>query len=209
MTPVDIQRRRRRARRARRVDNDLHRCPKWEGIHVTSNARSSRRHKVARRIGCGAIVLGVVALVALAVPALLWFQQVMQMPQADGDLLVAATDGDVDGVIRSLNAGADINARIPASGSAPLHLAARFGRLDVVRVLVDRGADLSAATSMTGKAPIHFAAESGHLDVIEFLLDAGVDVNSPNKRGRTPLYYAMKDNHREVAELLRSRGAHQ
>jgi beta-lactamase regulating signal transducer with metallopeptidase domain len=123
----------------------------------------------------------------------------------DRELYAAAEEGDLDGVVELINAGANVNAAIDGDGSA-LIAAARRGRLDVARVLLDRGADPNLAVPGDGSALIA-AAAAGRADLATLLLDRGAKVDQVVESDENPLIQASGAGHLEVVRLLVTRGA--
>ena len=83
----------------------------------------------------------------------------------------AALEGLIWKVKLELNAGADINARTPAFGSA-LHAAVVGGSLEVVKFLVEHGADPNA-NHCSGSTPLELATLDGQAAIAEFLRNLG------------------------------------
>jgi hypothetical protein len=83
----------------------------------------------------------------------------------------AALEGLIWKVKLELNAGADINARTPAFGSA-LHAAVVGGSLEVVKFLVEHGADPNA-NHCSGSTPLELATVNGRTAIAEFLRNLG------------------------------------
>jgi ankyrin repeat protein len=120
-------------------------------------------------------------------------------------LLEFADEGHIEGVMRMLDAGADVNAEIPGDGS-PLIVAADEGHLDVVRLLLDRGANPNIAVPGDG-SPLIAAAGEGHIDVVQLLLDRGANVNQVVDGDENALIQASDEGHLDIVKLLVSRGA--
>ena len=68
-----------------------------------------------------------------------------------------AWKGDLAGVQRELNKGADVNAR-GFLGSTPLHNAARWGHKEVAKLLIAKGADVNAKDNR-GLTPLDWAED--------------------------------------------------
>ena len=101
-------------------------------------------------------------------------------------LWMAAVEGDNPELIEVLlAAGADPN---PASGSSPLHGAARLGGPGAIAALVAGGAVVDARDSR-GATPLHEAVE-WKTPGAAALLEAGADVHARTRDGDTPLHLA-------------------
>lgn len=86
-----------------------------------------------------------------------------------------SADGDLDGVKRLLNLGADVDG-IDEEGNTALHMAAESGTENVVSFLVDRGADANAVND-EGDSPLHKATINNFVDIIGLLVTGHADVN--------------------------------
>jgi len=132
----------------------------------------------------------------------------------DGKLLQACDEGDVQRVIRTLDSGADPNARysdspfsLASESGTALMRAAGNGHIDVVKVLLDRGADVRARESWTYETALHRAALGDYVEVAKVLLDAGLDINTRDKRSGTPIHAALRHLRRDMIRFLVEAGA--
>ncbi len=120
-------------------------------------------------------------------------------------LYLAACTGDLAGIEKFVEEGADINAQ-DKLGWTPLYWAASLGRTEVATLLIAHGASVQAQAE-DGSAPLHQAAQVGDRELVALMLSKGADVNTKTKQGNTPLHSAASAGHREVAKLLIAKGA--
>lgn len=109
-----------------------------------------------------------------------------EFQNANVALLEYAGKGDLEGIARSLDGGADVNynpSMSPPSRSAvlgrpetPLFNAARGGHTAAVRLLLQKGALANVRT--IDETPLHIAAKRGHTEIVSMLLEAGASVNA-------------------------------
>jgi hypothetical protein len=134
----------------------------------------------------------------------------------DGDsntaLLEHGARGDVEGIARSLDAGADPNhnpSMSTLSPSAmlgrpetPLINAARGGHAAAVRLLLRRGALANVRTM--DETPLHVAAKHGHAEIVSLLLEAGASVNARVGLGgyEDAMTAAKANGHADVVSAL-------
>ncbi|MBT4922374.1 MAG: hypothetical protein HON23_05110 [Rickettsiales bacterium] len=122
------------------------------------------------------------------------------------ELIRAVERGDLEGVERLLDRGADVNKARITDGSTPLSIAASNGHTELVQLLLDRRADVNKATK-GGVTPLVYAAFNGHAEVAKLLLDRGADVNQASTTdGKTPLNVAASN---DVVRLLKNHIAFQ
>ncbi|XP_006161597.2 cyclin-dependent kinase 4 inhibitor D [Tupaia chinensis] len=98
-----------------------------------------------------------------------------------------------------LKQGASPNVQ-DASGTSPIHDAARTGFLDTLKVLVDHGADVNVPDG-SGALPIHLAIQEGHTAVVNFLA-AESDLHHKDARGLTPLELARQRGSQDLMDIL-------
>lgn len=117
-------------------------------------------------------------------------------------LITAAKYGHSNMVKALLDAGADINAKIPDSGFTALHCATQHGHCDVVNILLQRRADVDARTS-DGSTALLIAAGLGHIDIIHSLLAKGANVEAERVvNGARALHVAALNGHVNVVKAL-------
>lgn len=100
------------------------------------------------------------------------------------DLCKAAELGDLNGVQREIEGGADINFT-NGTGHSPLHLATLYGHSDVATYLIEHEASLKQ-TDRLGNTALHIAAFLGRWLIVEELLEAGSDPQTRNLDGFNP-----------------------
>lgn len=108
-----------------------------------------------------------------------------------------------------ISQGANVNARVVATGETPLHHAlAKAGRpyfFYVVKLLVEHGADVNAKTiagmetdafmrdvRTKGETPLHRAAAYSDEQTIEYLIQHGADKTAKDANGDSPLSWASE-----------------
>jgi ankyrin repeat protein len=126
-------------------------------------------------------------------------------PPAGGQLIEAATNGDVEAVRSLLAGGADVNTA-QGDGMTGLHWAAERGHAAVADLLLSAGAAVEAKTRIGSYTPLHLASRGGRGALASALLDAGADPNATTTNsGVTPLHFASAavDGAEVVTELLR------
>jgi len=102
------------------------------------------------------------------------------------DIWTAAATGNIEAINQHVSVGTDLNARQPAGGSTPLHVAAISGQTEAAGVLIEKGANVNIK-NVEGTTALHMAAFFGHTEIVKLLLDKGADVNARNLRSETPL----------------------
>lgn len=120
-------------------------------------------------------------------------------------LVESVKAGDVAGVVRMLQAAADVNSRDDA-GATLLMLASQAGNLAMVEALVEAGADVNAQDER-GWSPISRAVysaehERGFADVVQALIDAGANIEAAIPYGVRPLMLAAGYGETAVVEVL-------
>jgi ankyrin repeat protein len=121
--------------------------------------------------------------------------------------------------------GANVNARVAATGETALHSAlAKAGRpyyFYVVRLLVESGAEVNAATTpgvetgafmrdvrTKGETPLHRAAAYADEQTIRFLVEHGARKDAVDAHGSSPLTWASEHLRPGSVLALLSYGAH-
>ena len=107
-------------------------------------------------------------------------------------LHVAAARNHLDITTQLIEAGANVNARIPGGGQSPLHWAAAERALDTAGALLAAGADIEAVDS-SRQTPLHMAANRMFAadGVAQRLIGRGANVNATADSGERPLHYAV------------------
>ncbi len=137
-------------------------------------------------------------------------------------LLFAARSGDAESARVLLDAGADVNDRLP-DGTTALVFAAYNGRTDVGRLLVDKGADPNDLGA--GYSALHAAILKSDVALVRALVANGANPNirmtkgTPKRRdsedfnlqapliGTTPYLLAAKFVEPEILAVLKAAGA--
>jgi|GEM_PF-2399362 len=116
--------------------------------------------------------------------------------------------GDEAGARALIEAGADVNRRLPPFSTPPLSLAAIRGEAGIVDLLLAAGAEVDLP-DYRGMTALSAAVRScaGSAPVIEKLLAAGADIDSRSGANLTPLLVAMQEERWDIARVLIGRGA--
>lgn len=121
-------------------------------------------------------------------------------------LLLAAMNGDFEGVDLLLNHGAAVN-RAHTTGATALYFASQNGHDKVVDLLLKSKPNVDSVISETGNSALFMAALDGHAQVVSLLLENGAKVDLSNYAGATPLMGAAQNGHLKIVELLVQKGA--
>lgn len=112
-----------------------------------------------------------------------FMKQFIELPE--DNLWGAARTGDLDGIKRYLDEGADINELSPQTNIAPLSWATMMGHKEAAGLLIKLGADVNVQGE-DGGTPMHVAVALGRAELVELLIDEGANINAKNKRGDIP-----------------------
>ena len=121
-------------------------------------------------------------------------------------LLNYSKKGDLSGVIKSIEHGADVNCKDNHYGWTPLHYSSERGHLDIVKYLIEHGADVNCE-SINGWTPLHLSSREGYLDIVKHLIEHGADVNCKSINGWTPLHWSSERGHLDIVKYLIEHGA--
>ena len=124
---------------------------------------------------------------------------------ADDTLAGLIQAGNRDAALKSIAAGADVNAA-QGDGTTPLHWAVYKVDVDLARALLARGAKPDVLNNY-GSSPLAEAVKVANARLVEMLLDAGSNVEVPNQEGQTALMLAARAGSLDVAGLLVRHGA--
>ena len=107
-----------------------------------------------------------------------------QVTIEDG-LWQASRLGDIAALKTHINAGANLNARQPKSGTTPLGEAVIGNQPAIVTLLLKHGADPNQR-SLDNSTPLHWACILGRAEIAAQLIDADADVSAQNNYQSTP-----------------------
>ena len=109
------------------------------------------------------------------------------------EIHIAAETGDIQTVLRLLNAGIDVEAT-DEMGYSPLRLAAASGHTEIVTMLLEHGADANAADESEFYTALMGASANGQLEVARLLLRRGANVNARDDYDATALTRAAESS---------------
>lgn len=128
--------------------------------------------------------------------------------QAGSQLITSSKAGDLAGITRAIENGADIETR-DKEGATPLVWACLRCNAPVAKFLISRGADCNAKDAY-GRTPLFYAVVSCDIDLISTLIAKGAAVNVKEATiGMTPLHAACRREtvSTDVLQLLIKKGA--
>lgn len=126
-------------------------------------------------------------------------------------LLYAAVNNEPDLAVRAILAGVDIDATIPQTDEAAIHLrclskvqgyphslerwtalqlSAYCDSKDVARILIDNGAHMDAGLDLSGRTALHLSIYNCSIETSRLLIECGADTFAPDAQGVLPLHYA-------------------
>lgn len=97
---------------------------------------------------------------------------------------ILAREGEVDGLLKSIEAGVSVNLR-DSEGRTPLHWAVDRGHLKITEILLGKNADVNAKDN-EGQTPLHYAAVCERDDFAELLVRHGADTGMRDEDGNSP-----------------------
>lgn len=158
------------------------------------------------------------------------------LPDGEKLLMLAARTDGVEAVEALANAGLDVNATEPRTGTTALMWAALQNQPFVVKALLKSGAAIDARSMLPnfphtppavvgdaleegmsyigqsalpkgGWTALMYAAREGSLEAAEMLADSGADLNVTDPDGTSALEYAIINGHYDVGKMLLDKGA--
>jgi hypothetical protein len=121
------------------------------------------------------------------------------------ELLIAATEGNVEKAKSLITKGADVNTQ-NSLGWTPIHTAIWNSRQNIVELLIENKADINKVNGKN-ETPLYFAAEKGQIRTVEILITNGADINIVSDEKKNALTIAREKGYNGIAELLVKHGA--
>lgn len=131
-------------------------------------------------------------------------EQAIAAKESVTPLMMAAKNGDIEGVQQRLAAGDDLNLT-DTRGETALYKACAASHIDVVKLLIKAKADVNIATKYGGETPVVVAAEKGYDDIVTLLIKAKAAINpkpQPYLDHQTALMAAASKGHASTVRLL-------
>jgi hypothetical protein len=117
------------------------------------------------------------------------------------ELMFAVTEGKIDEVEDSLEAGVDVNEVVTLYGTI-ISRAAAYGWLDIVKLALSKGADVNIPEK--GAAIKYAEAKDKNIEIFELLISAGVDLEG--NAAKNALENAVRNKAVKIEKLLKSEG---
>jgi len=118
-----------------------------------------------------------------------------------GELMIAARNGDVDQARRLLKEGADINGKY--FGRTALVLAIWYRQTEMVKFLLKQGADPNLEASPEHGTPLSLAVNAEQRDILQMLFDHGLKLNTKGSPGKSPFLQAITERSKPNLDLLK------
>jgi len=118
----------------------------------------------------------------------------------DKQLLLSATLGDTETVMKLIKDGANINVS-GDKGETPVMAATYHNHVETVKALIDAGADIEFPDE-NKENPFLYASKEGYVDIVKLTIDAGTNIRETNRHGGTALIPAAERGHVEVVKEL-------
>ena len=118
-------------------------------------------------------------------------------------MAIAVVEGDADGVLRRLAAGAPL---VDDAGTPVVVWAAWQGQTGVLEALIEHGVDVNVRTP-AGWSALMMAVMAERADAVEALLNAGADLDVRTDVGATALSMAIDRGNEGIVEMLLRAGA--
>lgn len=125
------------------------------------------------------------------------------VPTTRPDVRSAVRVGDIETLMKLLEAGMDPNTPLDDRGMTPLMEAALNDQAESLILLLEYRTAISQA-DRNGATALHFAVLAGHYRMAVWLCDRGADINAkaPGLGSITPLQMAVLQNHPNIATFL-------
>jgi ankyrin repeat protein len=130
-----------------------------------------------------------------------------QQSRESRDLHHYTTIGNIDGVSRAIEAGADVDAKQHEEGFTPLwRAAARGGCYKIIEMLLENGADPNLKTT-SGDSPFLACCSTGEIKTLELLLKFKANINDYDSHRNGGLHIAVGEKNKSLIEFLLKKGA--
>lgn len=124
---------------------------------------------------------------------------------ADKALVAAALHGDVQGIKKAINEGANVNAQ-DDEGFTSLNRAAKLSYFHLVLYFMDLGADVNIPNNEK-ITPLHYGVEYNNVKIVKLLLANDANIDARDGIDECPLHWAGWTGNYKSAKLLLRHGA--
>ena len=124
---------------------------------------------------------------------------------SEKELLLKSSEGDVDSVLKLIQAGVDVNVQ-DKDGMTALMLASQKGHVDVIVELFKTEVNINAQ-ALHGNSALIYAVGNGQNECVKKLLELGSNIDMKGQYGDTALMQAAKNGNEECLQMLIDAGA--
>jgi Zn-dependent protease with chaperone function len=178
---------------------------KFVGANTSAVFQSSKIGLIVL-LSSAVIIIGAISVGVLFADNIVKLTETLAETVSGEELLVAASDGDLEGVQTLLESGTDPNVT-DEEGWTALMWAAQLNDTAMASALIEAGATLDFVEFSYEETALTIALYNDSTDLAALLLEKGANPNLQNSSGWTPLMTAASYGNYEATQLLLDAGA--